>query len=144
MERLKETLIVDASVIAKWFVTEEHTSEALTLRDAYLSGEIDLWSTELMPYEVLNALRHKPEIDARELRTAAKALAGYRIALHPLLGELGELSVENALRYGLTIYDSSYVSQSLFFDKPLYTADEKLLAKTRALTAIHHISEYPG
>ncbi|MBS7288228.1 MAG: hypothetical protein KIH01_05670 [Candidatus Freyarchaeota archaeon] len=33
-------LVSDASVIVKWFIEEEHTGEALRLRDMHVNGEI--------------------------------------------------------------------------------------------------------
>ena len=144
MERATEVIIVDASVVVKWFVEEEDTEKALKLREDYRNGRIDLWSTELMPFEVLNALRYNPQIGIKEIRRAVKALSGYRVALHPILDELGELCVASALKYGVSVYDSSYISLSILFDKTLYTADDRLVAKAKGVNTLHHISEYIG
>ncbi len=142
VESTTEIIIVDASVVVKWFVEEEDTEKALKLREDYRNGRVDLWSTELMPFEVLNALRYNPQISIKEIKGAVKALSSYRIALHPILNELGELCVANALRYGVSVYDSSYISLSILFDKTLYTADDKLVAKAKDVNTLHHINEY--
>jgi predicted nucleic acid-binding protein len=48
----KETLVLDASVIVKWFCEEEYTDIALRLRDRFFVGELTIVVPELMFYEV--------------------------------------------------------------------------------------------
>ena len=47
MERRQ--IVVDASVVVKWFVEEEYGREARLLRDAYVNGLIDLIAPSLPP-----------------------------------------------------------------------------------------------
>ena len=42
MERAPQILVVDASAAAKWFLEEEDTKKALSLRNAHLEGKIFL------------------------------------------------------------------------------------------------------
>ena len=49
MER--KEVVVDASVVVKWFVGEEYSREARLLRDAYASGLIDVAAPSLPPDE---------------------------------------------------------------------------------------------
>ncbi len=52
MERhLQKVIVADASVIVKWFVEGDYTM-----------GRIDIWSTQLIPFEVLNVLRYNQEL----------------------------------------------------------------------------------
>lgn len=142
MEKAKEVVVFDASAVVKWFVDEEHTEQALRIRADYRDGKIDPWSTQLMPFEVLNALRYNPELGAQELVRAATALSTYRIALYPILDELKELCVTNALKYGVTIYEAAYLSLSELLHRKFYTADDNLLIKTKDVETIHHVREY--
>ena len=142
MARAKEAIIVDASVVVKWFVDEQNTKQALRLREDYRAEVVDLWSTQLMPFEVLNALRYSEEFGEKELVTVSLAISKYMMALHPILGEMAELCVRNAFRYGITIYDSSYVSLAKLTERKLYTADERLLGKVGESRLVRHISEY--
>lgn len=144
MERTKKIVIIDASVVTKWFVEETNTKKALQIREDYRRNMIDLRSSQLMPFEVLNALRHNPELGQKEIERAGDAISRYQIALYPLQGELIPLCIGTALKYGLTIYDASYVSLSQFLVKALFTADEKLLSKTKDLGMVHSLKEYPG
>jgi len=142
VERAKEVIVVDASVVVKWFVEEEDTDKALQIRQDYQREDIDLWSTQLLPFEVLNALRYNPELGEQELIKSGYALSRYQIALYPILDELRDLSVKNALRYGISIYDSSYLSLAELTHRRLYTADRKFLAKTHESGTVQHISKY--
>ena len=142
MERIEEIVIADASVITKWFVQEEYSINALKLRDDYINRLIDIAAPELLPFEVLNSLRYNPEFGEKDIKESAKAVEKYSLWLFPILGKLAEKTIENALKYGITIYDSSYLSLAKLESKTLYTADEKLLTKLKDNPCIRHISEY--
>lgn len=142
MERIEEIVVADASVITKWFVQEEYTINALRLRDDYINRLIDIAAPELLPFEVLNSLRYNPEFGEKDIKQSAKALEKYSLWLFPILGKLAEKTIENSLKHGITIYDSSYLSLAELESKTLYTADEKLLTKLQDNPRIRHISEY--
>ena len=142
MERPEEVVVVDASVVTKWFVEEEYSDKSLRLRDDYIKRRVDIASPQLLPFEVLNSLRYNPEFGAEDLKRAAAALEGYRFWLFPLTEDLARRSVENALRHGITIYDASYISLGEAKGAILYTADKKLLGKLRGTKGIRHISAY--
>ena len=71
-----------------------------------------------------------------------QTLSKSRIALHPILDELAELSIQDGLKCGLSAYDSSYLALSKTFDKELYTADEKMLAEVTGKERVTHLKEY--
>jgi len=50
-------VVADASVMVKWFVDEIYSENARKLRDEYINGTLEIIAPELMPYEVLNALK---------------------------------------------------------------------------------------
>ncbi|MBU2559444.1 type II toxin-antitoxin system VapC family toxin, partial [archaeon] len=54
-------IVVDASVVAKWFLEEVHSEMAEAIRKDYADGLLDLAAPSLLPYEVLNALRYNPD-----------------------------------------------------------------------------------
>ncbi len=137
----EEVVVADASVVVKWFVEEEHTGDALRLRDDYIDRVVDVVSPDLMPYEVINALRYNPAFGENQLVDAAKALEKFSLWLLPLEGELAVKSVENSFRYGVSIYDSAYLSLGIVRDAPVYTADQRLIDKVRH-RSLRHISSY--
>ena len=133
--------VVDASVVVKWFVEEEYSRESRLLRDAYAAGLVDLSAPTILPFEVVNALRYSGAFNEEELKEVAWILADLQIDLHGF-EEVADRAIEIAVRRGLTVYDASYVALALQLDAPLYTADEKLLAKIASLNIGKHISEF--
>ncbi len=95
-----------------------------------------------MPFEVMNALRYNPELGQTEIEKAGDALSRFKIALYPLLGDLKSLCLRTAYKYGLTVYDASYISLSQLLGSELYTADGKLIEKARGDEKVFHIREY--
>ena len=137
----EEVVVADASVVVKWFVEEEHSGDALRLRDDYADRVVDIASPDLMPYEVLNALRYNPGFGESQLVETARALEKFSLWMLPLEGELAEMCIENSLRYGISVYDSAYLSLGVVRDIPVYTVDQRLIDKVRHRT-LAHISSY--
>jgi predicted nucleic acid-binding protein len=138
----KNVIVADASVIVKWFVDEEHTKQALSLRRDYVAAKIDIACPNLLPYEVLNALRYNPELGEEHLKMAADAMEKYRLWHYPILGDLAKICLRNSFAHGISLYDSAYVSLAEYVDCTLYTADEQLLDKVGRNDRFQHISDY--
>ena len=124
-----EKVVSDASVIVKWFIEEEHSDKALKLRDMHVNGEVSVAAPELMPFEVLNALKYSGLFELDELKAAAISLSSYGIELYSLKGELAERAVEIAVEKDITVYDAVYLALANELSTVLYTADEKLIRK---------------
>jgi predicted nucleic acid-binding protein len=142
MERSKEVAVADASVIVKWFVNEEYTKDALAMRQNYVDKMTDIACPQILPFEVLNALRYNPSFGEEQVNIAAEAMHKYQLWLHPILGELADRCVKNSFRFGISVYDSSYVSLAEYLGAKFYTADYKLLDKLGRLEQASHISNY--
>jgi predicted nucleic acid-binding protein len=96
MERTEKVLVVDASIVTKWFAEEEYSTKALKIRDDYVAHLIDITAPELLPFEVLNAFRYNPEFGEKDLKEVAEALVKYSIWLFPILGRLAERTRERS------------------------------------------------
>ena len=127
--------VVDASVVAKWFINEHDSHLALILHDQHISGKIELHAPVLMIYEVLNALLYSKVFSSVELRQLAKALLNYRVALHSLSENLAENVTNLAHHTNTTIYDAAYASLAEEIGCRFYTADVKLIQKIK--NALH-------
>ena len=136
----KEKIVVDASVVAKWFLIEECSDKALQLRNDYIKGAVILAAPTLLEYEVLNALRYSGVYSASELKKIGVALNKYGLETHGLSGEVKERAVELALSKDITIYDASYIALAQHLGAKLYTADNELAEKFPD-TAVH-IKQY--
>jgi len=72
-------VVVDASIVVKWFVEEEGSDKSLKLRDQYIEGKIRIIAPELMIFETLNALYYKRLFSEKELKRSLKARRATRI-----------------------------------------------------------------
>ena len=124
-------VVVDASIVVKWFVEEEGSDKSLKLRDRYIEGEIKLIAPELMIFETLNALYYKRLFSEEELKQISEALEAYSFTLYPLRGEYANKALEIAFKNNITIYDASYIALAVIKDTRMYTANEKLIIKLK-------------
>lgn len=128
-------------MVFKWFVEEQDSGVARRMIGDYGGGRVDVASVELLPFEVLNALRYSPDSGLEDLRTAALALEKLGLDLRPLSGELAGRCVENALRYGISVYDSANLSLGELEGIPVYTSDSRLIKRVGG-SVLRHISGY--
>ncbi len=135
-------IVIDASVVVKWYIPEQFHEQARTLRERYLPGQIDLVAPSLLPYEVLNALRYSGHFEADALAEASRSLSAYGIEW-VLFAELGEVA-GIARRLDITGYDAAYVALARERAATVYTADETLLedvAEQVAEERVEHLRE---
>ena len=141
-----EEIVVDASVVVKWFIVEEDREKALRIRDDYIEGRMTLSAPSLMPFEVMNAVRYaRKDIGVERLTQIAKSLSLYGIRLHSLLREeYAEKTINTALNNNISVYDASYVALAEHLQTILYTADSDLINRLRkeAKTHLKHLNDY--
>jgi predicted nucleic acid-binding protein len=118
-------IVVDTSVIVKWYIPEQHHEQARALRDAYLDGKFDLVAPALMPFEAVNALKYSGHYEGERLEEASKSLPEYGIDLVPF-NKTGPIA-EIANNLDITIYDAAYIALAQKLDTKAYTADGNLL-----------------
>lgn len=118
-------IVVDTSVVVKWYIPEQHHEQARALRDAYLEGKFDLVAPALMPFEAINALRYSGHYEGGRLEAASESLSEYGVDLVPFTESGSVAAIADDL--DSTIYDASYVALAQELDTKVYTADENLL-----------------
>lgn len=134
-------VVVDASVVAKWFLEEVYSDKAVLLRDKYVGREILLTSPSIMLYEVLNALRYSGLYSKEELVDIVRTLERYGIELWDLEREYGERVAEVAIELNVSVYDASYVALAEIVNSRLVTADEEIVTKAKNLIDLKHVKE---
>ncbi len=140
-------IVVDASVVVKWYLNEEWREESILLRDDYIEGKIELIAPSIMPFEVLNAIRYsRRQIPIKTLEEIAESLSLYNIKLYNLTGDYAKNVSRISLEYNITIYDASYVALAIQEKTLLYTADNKLInmLEEGIQKYIRHITQYPS
>lgn len=116
--------VIDASIVAKWFVPEDHSEVALGLLD----GNDELVAPDLLHAEFGNILWKKQRRGELHVEQATKAFAWLRaipIHLHPAKS-IWDLAFEIADEFGRSFYDSLYLALTVSQDCDLVTADRRL------------------
>lgn len=121
------TLVVDASVAAKWLVPEEGSEAAL----AVLKADTALIAPTLVLVEVINVLWKRCRAGQLSLAHAEAGLAALQGYFNELVvdGELIERALTLALALDHPVYDCLYVALAEARDCPLVTADARLLQR---------------
>ncbi len=129
MERCPKTLVVDASVVAKWFIRESGMDKAIQIRDGQLDGRLELIAPDLLVYEVSNALRFRPDIDEVASAENMGSLFAFDIGLLSPSSSSSTRAISEARRLDLSVYDAYYLVTAETFEAGLVTADTELAAR---------------
>jgi predicted nucleic acid-binding protein len=118
-------VVLDASVVLKWFAAEQRGSvEARDLRNEYEAGRLSVAVPALLFLELLN-------VAGRRWGWGEDALVDLADALGDLLFEVGEPALNSAASWvarGLTAYDAVYVALAEERRVDLVTDDDVILA----------------
>ena len=137
----REKIVIDASMVTKWYSKEENTDKAVQYKTMYVIGEIELVAPSLLIYEVANALNYKPDFAQRDLKISIEALIDLSLSIKPPTKELMEKAVLISRKYGLSIYDSVYVALAENLNSKLITADKKLLERIKGHPLVQLLDE---
>ena len=128
-------IILDCSVIAKWFFPSEENSEiALKIRDLFLAKEISISVPLLIYYEVNNLIRTAIK-NLRINKTLAKEAYKGFLELNFVTyssKELMEIALEKAISLDVSSYNASYLALAEYLKIPFITADQKLIDKSKS------------
>lgn len=120
-------IVVDASVVIKWFNEEEGTPAALRLLGKITAGALTAFVPDLILYEVLNVLIRALGKSPEEIDDAFNILGALPWDLVPPGTELlRDAAALAANRPRLTAYDAAYVALALRKNAILWTADKHL------------------
>ena len=119
-------LVVDASVVVKWFVPEEHSESARSLLQL---SDHAFFAPDHLFTELGNTVWKKVrrgELDAALVPALVADMA--RVAIDPVSTQvLMADAYAIAARVGLTVYDGLYVALAKRLGAPLVTADRKMV-----------------
>ena len=124
-------MILDASVIVKWFTREEKREEALRYREMFINDEIEIVVSDPILYEIGNALRYNPSFNDEDVRLAVRSLIDLGINIIIPTTEILDMAINLAFKYDTTLYDSVYLALAEILNDTLVTADKNLYDKTK-------------
>ena len=125
-------LVVDSSVAVKWLIPEEYSHLALKLLKDFAEGAIELHAPLLLKYEVCNALRtyaSRNIIAAESTYKLYDIFSQIEVSYHEPSWEFLQASLKQAIEYGITVYDATYITLAQKLDAALITADKHLYQK---------------
>ena len=116
--------MVDASVAAKWFVTEIHSDTALTLID----GRNELYAPDFLSLEMDSVFCKWIRRGTIQSAEAARTRSAFRSTpiQYVASARLQDAAYDLANQTQRSLYDSLYVAAAVSLDIPLVTADRRL------------------
>ncbi|NLE06265.1 MAG: type II toxin-antitoxin system VapC family toxin [Crenarchaeota archaeon] len=124
MARCRE-IVLDSSVVVKWFSTEIKSDDALKLLDSYIEGSTTLAVSEILFCEVGNALRYKPDYDTQKWKIALAQLYNLHMNITHLTQDIITRAGEIAYDGKITFYDALPVAIAEHKKTVCITADEE-------------------
>lgn len=127
------TVVVDASIAAKWILGEPDSARALAVRD-----EGDLIAPSIIAAEVGNALWKAVRRDGIARKDALDAIQAILLAFDALIPieDLRQRALELAITLDHPIYDCFYLALAERERVPLICVDGPLIGKTKKLKGI--------
>ncbi len=133
-------IVLDASVVVKWFSEEEYTKEALEIRERVRRGEENAIVPDLLLYELSNALKYNPHFDADDIKDALTSIFDMEIEIITPIPEIIHSAIRIAFEYDITVYDAIYVALAEETGLDFITADRRLYERVSALVFVKFIA----
>ena len=121
-------LIIDASVLVKFFVPEVLSSKAEQLLASVEKGSVRLFAPDLIYAEAGNTLwkKHRlKELTQSEVGKITNLIISIPLKVEPSKA-LFPLAIDIAIAYDVTVYDALYLSVAKVYETQMMTADSKL------------------
>ncbi|MEO8211428.1 MAG: type II toxin-antitoxin system VapC family toxin [bacterium] len=122
-------IVLDASVILKWFIVEIDSEKATDFKNQYSKNELDIIIPDLLLYEVANALRYKESVDINEINLILTSLFALQLKVVSPSLNLFQKAIPISQDFEVSLYDSTYLALAIELDCYLITAGEKFYKK---------------
>lgn len=123
-------LILDASVVIKWFIDEENSDKAILYLDAISENQLIIIVPSLLFYEVGNFFVSK-KIGTDRTREAMLTLDDLSLVIEDVGLQCFRKIYQNSIEYQLSFYDATYITLQQNINCEFVTADRKLFEKVR-------------
>ncbi len=125
-------VVVDTSVVLKWFFLEEGSDQAKRL----LRSE-KILAPDLLIYEFVNILACRRQQNDQDIERCLDLLYGFDIQFFFLPQARFQRVLQLARRFDLSGYDAAFLSLAEALKADFLTADRKLVRKVRSLSFVH-------
>jgi predicted nucleic acid-binding protein len=136
-------IVVDTSVLIKWFKTrdEDLVAEAHTLLEEIQVRSLEVHVPALLLYEVGNILLLKTRMGTAKVIDAIDRLERLPLTVAPPATPLLWRAARLGREHGLTFYDASFLALAVELDCPYITADRRLYEYTLRLHRVRYLSQ---
>lgn len=133
--------VLATSVIYKWYVEEENTTKALSLRDDFVKRGMKLSFQTFSFMNQPNALRYNSRIEREEVEETIDNL--FELGLETVLATptLTKEALKIAYDYQITVYDALYITLAQNLEFEFIRADKKLYEKTKRLRFVKYLRD---
>ena len=141
MEENKRLIILDASVILKWFLWEkENLEEAKKIQEEFIARKINLIVPSHCFFELANTLKRKVPDDALNIISKLKLSEIMEQAINIKVISLAFKLMESHKK--ISFYDAAYHALALAEDGIFVTADENYYKITKGHRGIMLLKNY--
>jgi predicted nucleic acid-binding protein len=134
-------LILDSSVIAKLFLEESGSQEALDIMDSSYIINFEIIASNLIFYEIGNTIWKHLRKKSNDGSEYIKKLYLLNIDYIPLSENLATNAIKIALKHDITFYDGVHIALSQEYKSPLVTEDKLLLNKFKMAISLQEAIE---
>lgn len=120
-------IIIDASVVHKWFNEEENSDQALKILALHLKQKAVIVAPDLILYELSNIWATKTTLTAKEASNNLKLLEKHSLKFIQVNFHLVQKAISFSKKYQISVYDASYAVLAKEKKCNLITADEKFI-----------------
>ena len=125
-------IVLDSSVIAKWFFKEEQREEAINLRKLHKNGKIVINAPKLLLFELGNIFLNKKVFAEKFFNESIDTLFSININFTEAK-EILDSTFNLASKYNLSFYDATYIALAKNLKCDFITADKKLVEAVKTL-----------
>lgn len=136
----KKTLVLDASVVVKWYSSEEGADRAMAIRDLFRHHKVDIAVPQLLFYEFANALRFNKALSPSEKAEIIENLYALELTSVPPTDSQMRAASDIAHKLNATVYDSAYLALARELNATYVTADDEFVkrATSRDVVALRN------
>lgn len=136
-------VVVDTSVVYKWFRTEdeEWVEQARELLREHLERRNTIIAPDIILYELANAWATKTKLPSSTIKTYFGELRNIALTIEAVTIELVTKAAGFSKEQAISVYDAVYIVLAKEKKCDFYTADTKLLEKVK-LPFVIHLSAY--
>jgi predicted nucleic acid-binding protein len=135
-------LVLDTSVILKWYKEEEYTEIAVKLKRDLVEGLNSVIVPDLILYEMANVLRFTEGFNKDLIKKSLESFIDLEVDIVIPTIEIIDLAVKLSYDYKIAVYDAVFIALAKLVNGIFVTADKKLYEKVKELKFVKFISEF--